>query len=130
MRPVAWAGIYLPVLGACMLLSVSLSGISPFLKIILSLGLSAWLWVAWVNRAGRIQTAVWQASGDWRLKSRSGDWKAARLMHAWSAGPSMAALLWRDETGARQLALVTPAAASQASRRRLSCHLRWRPKTA
>lgn len=129
LRPASRAGIYLPVLGMCMLLSVSLSGIELILKITLLLALAGWMQSAWKLRPGRIQTVVWQAGGDWRLQRRSGDWIGARLLHAFSAGPSLTVLSWRDESGARQLALVTPSVASEASRRRLSCHLHWRPKS-
>lgn len=130
LRPSGWAGIYLPVLGVCLLLSVSLSGIAPILKTVLLGAVSAWFLLAWARRPGRIMTAVWQTSGNWRLQSHSGDWVSARLLHAWSAGPAWTVLYWREQSGARQLALVTPAVASEASRRRLSCHLRWRPGTA
>ncbi len=113
-----------------MLLSVILSGLWPPLKLLLFLALAGWSLRVWANRPGGIRTAVWQTRGDWRIQTGSGDWMAARLLHAWTAGPALSVLLWRDESGARQVALVTPRAASEATRRRLSCHLRWRPKTA
>jgi|GEM_PF-3119084 hypothetical protein len=113
-----------------MLLAVYLSGLEPLVKIFLSLGLTAWGLMAWAKRPGGIRTVIWQASGDWRLLSGSGGWMTAHLLHAWTAGPAFTVLFWRDESGGRQLALVTPGAASEASRRRLSCHLRWRPNAA
>ena len=112
-----------------MALSVLLSGVQPPLKISLLLALAGWALMVWANRPGGIRTVVWQASGDWRLQIGSGEWVAARLVHAWTVGPAFSVLFWRDESSTRQLALVTSGVASQASRRRLSCHLRWRPNT-
>lgn len=128
LQAAGWAGLYLSVLSSGMLLSVLLSGLHPTLKISLFLALAGWTLLVWANRPGGIRTAVWQTSGDWRLQTGSGDWMAARLLHAWTAGPAFSVLSWRDESGTRQLTLVTPGVASEASRRRLSCHLRWRPR--
>lgn len=125
-RPARWHRWYLLILLVCMLLSISLSGLATGLRILLFSSVLVWTGLAWHRQSRGLQRLVWQGSGGWRLQDAGGNWCSARLLHAWSLGPTLSALVWRDERGRKQVLLVTPGTAPEGSRRRLACHLRWR----
>ena len=126
LSPARWHAWFLSVLLAGMLLSIGLSGLGTGLRVVLFLLLLAWTGLAWRKQARGLKRLVWQGNGRWRLQNGGGAWCSARLLHAWSAGPALSALVWRDERGGKQVLLVTPGSAPETGRRRLACHLRWR----
>ena len=117
---------YLLILLAGMLLAIGLSGLATGLRIFLFCWVLLWTMLAWHRQSRCLQRLVWQGDGAWRLQDTEGNWCAARLLHAWSAGPTLSALVWRDEQGRKQVLLVTPGTAPEPGRRQLACHLRWR----
>lgn len=121
-----WHAWYLSLLLTGMLISIGLSGLGDGLRSALFFLVLAWTVVAWRRQARGLKSLVWQGNGRWRLQNARGDWCSATLLHAWSAGPALSTLVWRDESGRKQLLLVTPGSAAEAGRRRLACHLRWR----
>lgn len=125
-RPARWHAGYLPMLLAGMLLSIGLAGLGTGLRICLFTWVLVWTGLTWHRQSSSLKRLVWQGSGGWRLQDAGGNWCSARLLHAWSAGPAMSVLVWRNERGRKQVLLVTPGTAPEAGRRRLACHLRWR----
>jgi hypothetical protein len=126
LRPQRWPSWYLLVLASCMMSSVGLAGLEPGWKVGLWLVILVWVVLTWNGHRPGLKMLVWKGAGQWRLQSVNGRWLAARLLRAWSPGPAIGVLFWRDELGRKRWLLVTPGAASEAARRHLACHLRWR----
>jgi toxin CptA len=122
-RPSRWPRRLLAMLGVLALVAIVDSGAGPYLALLMSIAVGAWVVVA--LRRGRssiVRRATWRADGGWQLHLRDDSEVEARLLDArMVAGAIILRLGWPPR--AREALLLFPDNLDAETRRRLRMRL-------